>query len=241
MTKKILVIEDEEIIGSMLKDSLELMGYSVSVANSGREGLSRAEHVRPDLITLDIMMPGLDGIQVLKVLKENEITKDIPVILVSVASGEFKREGLNLGAVAFFKKPLDFKALHNKIKSLTEKRKVLIVEDNPEILRLLEMRLENMGYVVSSAFNGRSALAKVKEEVPDIILMDIVLPDVDGIEVTKLLKKDDATATIPVIAFSGYISDDISNKQVIGVDRFIGKRFSVDELAEEVDIFFKKT
>lgn len=240
MGKKILVIEDSDTIASLLKDSLESMGHRVIIATSGLEGLRRAECMKPDVITLDIMMPRLDGVQVMKELKGNNVTKDIPVIIISVAGDAYRRKGLKLGAVAFFKKPLDFNQLNKKIKSITEKKIVLVVEDNNEMLKLLEITLNSMGYNVICAVDGESAFAKAKELKPDIILMDILLPKEDGFMITTKLKEDEETAGVPVIAFSGYFSEGIDAKKIVGVDKFFEEEFSAKDLAEEVDSFLKE-
>ncbi|MBN2407729.1 MAG: response regulator [Elusimicrobia bacterium] len=233
--KLILVIEDEEVIASMLKDNLEQMGYEVMVAGSGMEGLRRAEYLKPDIITLDVMMPGLDGIQVLKKLKDGEDTKNIPVLLVSVAGDTERTEGLKLGAVDFFKKPLDFQRLHARIKSLTNKETIMVVENEEEILKLIEHKLVSMGYKVIGISDGDKVFSVAKEKKPDMILLDYLLPKRDGFEIIEDIKKHKETADIPVIVFSGYIYEDLSEKKIIGVNKFLGKQFSVEELAKEVD------
>ena len=234
IAKKILVIEDEEIIASVLQDSLELTGHDVTIASSGFEGISRAQQLKPDIITLDVMMPGLDGIQVLKELKSNPATAKIPVILISVA-GSYRKEALKLGAVAFLKKPVDFNQLNEKISEVTEKKSVMIVEDNPELRMLLKMRLTGMGYSVETVSESEEVLPRAKAIRPDIILMDVVLPDENGFDITKRLKEDESTAKIPVIAFSGYFTEEIDNNMVVGVEKFLNKEFSAEELADEVN------
>lgn len=241
MKNKILIIEDEEVIADVLNDSMTALGYEIYVANSGLEGLKRAEHLRPDVILLDVMMPGLDGIEVLKELKNSNQTKDIPVILISIAGGEYIEEGLNLGAVAFFRKPLDFEHLDKKIKSITKKKTVLLIEDNKEILELVAVRLKESGYKVIKASEGKTAIKKAKQERPDIILTDIVLPDIDGLKLTRTLKKSKETVNIPVVAFSGYLTEELEGKKdILGIDRFLGKKFSANDLADEVDKFIRK-
>jgi len=118
MKKRILVIDDEEIITSLLQDCLEQMGHEVTVANSGLEGLRRVANVKPDVITLDIKMPGLSGIDVLKRLKDNSMTKDISVILVSAYGDEYRKEALTLGADEVMRKPLDFINFKRRINSV---------------------------------------------------------------------------------------------------------------------------
>jgi DNA-binding response OmpR family regulator len=234
----ILVIEDEDIIASLMKDNLEQWGYEVMVASSGTEGLRRAEYLKPDIITLDIMMPGLDGLQVLQKLKQNKVTRRIPVLLLSVA-GDAKCEGLRLGAVDFFKKPLDFKRLNKRIKELTQRETVLVIENEENILKLIETRLSSLGFKTIGALDGSSAILKAKESLPDLILIDYLLPKRDGFEVIGELKKDNLTSDIPVIVFSGYMQENL-DKEILGIDKFLGKRFSVDELAREVVDTLKK-
>lgn len=236
MNKKelILVIEDEEIIASMLKDNLEQLGYSVMIAGSGVEGLRRAEYLKPDIITLDVMMPGLDGMQVLKSLKRNEVTRNIPVVLISVAGNTERYEALNLGAVDFFKKPIDFKRLNEKIKTITKKGTILVVEDDPAIITVVKLKLGSLGYKIIAALDSETAILKAKEVHPDLILMDYMLPKKDGFELIEELKKNDITSNIPMIIFSGYLNEDLEGKTILGVEKFLRKKFSIEELAKEV-------
>ncbi len=240
MGKKVLIIEDEELIAAVLKDNLEMVGYEVSIANSGVEGFRRAKRTPPDIITLDVMMPNLSGIQVLKDLKADDATKDIPVIILSVEGDPNRNEGLKLGAFAFLRKPVDFSILNQKIKSITEKKKVLVIEDSPVVLKVLEIKLASLGYEVICISDGKSAIEKAIELKPDVILMDIILPHEDGFSITKKLKKNKKTANIPVIAFSGQFSESIDEKEVVGVDKFLNKEFSVEDLALEVSRMLKK-
>lgn len=233
--KKILVIEDEEIIAAVLKDSLNAMGHEVVVAYSGVEGLRKANQIQPDIITLDIMMCGLGGLQILKQLKANKETKDIPIIIISIAADSMRGEVLKLGAIAFLKKPINFNELNEKIKRISNKKTVLVVDDDPDFLRLLKTRLNSMGYTVITLSDEKLVLNKTKELKPDIILIDMLLPNEDGFAVTKKLKDDEETAEIPVIAFSGYFGDEIGKKEIVGVDRFINEEFSAEDLAEEIN------
>ena len=118
MKKRILVIDDEEIITSLLQDYLEQMGHEVTVANSGLEGLRRVEKSKPDVITLDIIMPGLSGMDVLKKLKGSNTTRDISVILVSAYGDEFRKEAMTLGAEDVMRKPLDFANFKRRINGM---------------------------------------------------------------------------------------------------------------------------
>jgi CheY-like chemotaxis protein len=234
--RKILVVDDEDIITSLLKDKLESQGYEVLTAVSGLEGIRKAEHFQPDLILMDINMPELDGINALNRLKCNELTRDISVILLSVEGAAYEDEGLRLGAHAVLKKPLDFRTLDAKIREAEQHKTVLVIDDNQDILTLVEYKLKNLGYDVICERQALKAVEKAKKEKPDLILLDLVLPGKNGNKLIKELKQDKLTADIPVIAFSGYISDELHGKKILGADKFIGKMFTLDELVEEITL-----
>jgi len=234
--KKILVVDDEDIIASLVKDKLDILGYEVLTASSGLEGIRKAEHFQPDLILMDINMPKLDGINALNRLKCNDLTKDISVILLSVAGDAYRSEGLRLGAHAVLKKPLDFNLLNLKIKEATEHEKVLVVDDNQDILTLVEYKLKTLGYDVVCERRAANVIRRAREEQPALILIDLVLPGKSGNDLIKELKQEKETADIPVIAFSGYISDELHNKKILGADKFIGKMFTLDELVNEITL-----
>ncbi len=233
MTKKILIVEDEEVIASMVKDNLEVRGYEVVVAYSGIEGLRKAEAHSPDLIALDVMMPGLDGITVLRRLKANEITKDIPVIVLSIAEG-YKDKGLELGAAAFVKKPFNFNDLTDKIRAFTDKKSILVVDDNQETLELIESRLNIIGFDVLCVQGEEDLFKNLKRKKPDIILMDIVLQNSDGLEIIRRLKGIQEYSGIPIIAFSGYVFEGLSEGEIAGIDRYVEGEFNINNLIKEV-------
>ncbi len=113
---RVLVIDDEEIVAEMLADTLEVLGCEVQVANSGREGLSRARKFLPDVITLDLKMPGMDGFKVLEQLKKDSRTRDIPVLIATINKRkEVIERGYLLGAAKYFIKPLSAESLRETI------------------------------------------------------------------------------------------------------------------------------
>ncbi|MBN2407766.1 MAG: response regulator [Elusimicrobia bacterium] len=116
--KKILIIEDEEDTAIILKDSLQAAGFRITVAHSGMEGIIRAREIAPDLITLDIKMPGVGGLNFLKRISADEMLNKIPVIVISSFDIEYKRESIKLGATDFLQKPIDFKELARTIKKI---------------------------------------------------------------------------------------------------------------------------
>jgi len=238
MSKNVVVIEHNQVLADMMKERLVSLGYEVHVVTDGSAAYEQVRKLKPDIVTLEIMMPNLNGLVILEELKSSEETRDIPIIIISIAGSHSARNSLQLGAVDFLQKPLDFKKLDKKIRSFTSKKSILVVDDDLGILKLLEVRLGFMGYRVITASDGENACAKARIEKPDIILIDVVLPDMDGFEVINRLKNDCEVADVPVIAFTGHVSLD-GMDDFLGVDKFVGKNFSADDLITEVDHYLK--
>jgi len=116
--RKILIIDDEFPVGYLIKINLEAEGYEAILALSGEEALEKAKSSAPDLITLDVLMPEMDGFEVLEALKRDEALNSIPVMMISVINGIRKKRGIQMGAVDYLFKPIDFDNLLNKIRSL---------------------------------------------------------------------------------------------------------------------------
>lgn len=231
---KVLVVDDEREIASLFQDYLETDGgHEVSTAYSGPEALEKLQNQKPDLIILDIMMPGLSGFQVLGAIRRNPQTADIPVILSSATDGPTHDEKKQLGLVDFLRKPIDFTKLTRIVNNLEcsstpkdvsqdaqvshqgkveHSASVLIIEDDPDDLELLSLSLKNMGCTVRSAMDGAYGLKLANEILPDLIILDYLLPIKDGLDVIKELKASDKTYHIPVILVSAYIPSNSKEK-----------------------------
>ncbi|MFW6172303.1 MAG: response regulator [Elusimicrobiota bacterium] len=120
--KNVLIIEDEKDTAAIIRDSLNNKDYEITIASSAVEGMRRTKEILPDLITLDIKMPLVDGIEMLEELKNNEKTKDIPVIIITGVDQNYRKKCLEYGIEDYFQKPLDFKRLQNKINSILNKK-----------------------------------------------------------------------------------------------------------------------
>jgi CheY-like chemotaxis protein len=159
-----------------------------------------AQEHAPLAITLDIMMPNKDGWQVLHALKSDLKTRDIPVILVTVV--DQKALGYQLGATDYLIKPLnadDLLASLSKITNREQKSKLLVVDDDPDVHEMVTQLLEDSGYQIQSATDGAQAVAAVKKELPDIILLDLLMPQLDGFGVIERLRQNPETRDIPVV------------------------------------------
>jgi DNA-binding response OmpR family regulator len=222
----ILLIEDNPLTLQVLIEHLKKMGHRTTVARSGEEALRQIGMQKPDLILLDIMLPGMDGYETCRRLKRNMTTKDIPVIVLTVLSNtEEKVKAYEAGAVDFLTKPIDFKEVAARIQTrLTLQRlqrrlktrasvissdgkvaangvspNILIVEDNPMTLQLLLKYLAGMGFESTGVQTGEEALNIVRQTVPDLILLDVMLPGIDGFETCRRLKSSAVTREIPII------------------------------------------
>ncbi|MFN7975011.1 MAG: response regulator [Acidobacteriota bacterium] len=200
---RILVIDDDPGSREMLRTFLKHEGYRVDTATSGEEGLKLARQYVPDLITLDILMPGIDGWAVLSQLKADPVLHDVPVILVTMV--ENAELGCALGATDYLTKPIDFTRLrsvverHRKVKSSPY---ALCIEDVAPTRRMMKQTLEKAGWTVGEAENGSIALKRVAEKTPDLILLDLMMPEVDGFQFLEGLRAREEWRPIPVVVIT---------------------------------------
>jgi PAS domain S-box-containing protein len=238
--RRVLVVEDDANIAQLISHHLQVGGYQVSTVGRAEEAFQAARGERPDLITLDIYLPGADGFELLQTLKSDEATADIPVVIVSVLAD--RKHGLRLGAVDYLTKPIDENLLMETVsRVLSGAGKVLIVDDDRDTLELLRQALNGMGFHVRTTTSGRRAMQLVREEKPDLILLDLKLPgEMDGYQVLTQLKRNVDTASVPVIVITGSLTDqEIKQKKVLalGADHFLTKPFEMDELVAEIRQF----
>ena len=199
-----LVVDDELASRRIIGAHLARERYHVIYASSGPEALETARRERPDAITLDIMMPQVDGWSVLQALKADHDLEAIPVVLVSLAAD--RRLGLALGAAAVLTKPVDRAELAAAIRATSAALSagpVLVVEDDPVVRSLVERTIERVGLRAAIAGNGREALDWLKlNPVPALILLDLLMPVMDGFEFLRHLRGQPDWAKIPVVVLT---------------------------------------
>ena len=193
--KLVLVVDDEADSRVLLTNLIEQFGCHVVAADSGELGLRMAKEIRPDLITLDLLMPHVDGWEVLRRLKADADLKDIPVIVVSVVARE--RRGTVLGAVEMLQKPVSREDLLRVI-SLIPRSSILVVEDNEDDRRLFAAHLAGRVTELRMATNGREALAILETFTPNLILLDLMMPEMDGMSFLDTIRKNPRHWHIPV-------------------------------------------
>ena len=199
----VLVIDDDATARELISDHLKAGGFSVVTAAGGVEGIKLAKELQPTAITLDVMMPDLDGWSVLAALRQNPELADIPVIMVSIVDD--KRRGIALGAAGYLTKPIDRERLHRLVRRFqapARATRVLMVEDDASQRERMLGWLERPQWIVREAANGREALVLLREEKPDVILLDLMMPEMDGFEVVAALQGDKDWRDIPVIVIT---------------------------------------
>ena len=221
----ILVIDDDKEVRYTIGQYLSSRGYQVIFAEDGNKGIQMAIEMQPFAITLDIKMPDKDGWSVLKELKENEITKDIPVIIISIDSD--KQIGYGVNAFEYFIKPISADKLlsaFSQLENLAKKRiqKIVIVDDDEQEFEKFKREFENENISIEYIKDSEFAFNKIAEVQPELIILDLVMPKVDGITLSYKLKTNIKTKHIPIL---------ISTAKDLSEDERISLNTIVEEIA----------
>jgi CheY-like chemotaxis protein/anti-sigma regulatory factor (Ser/Thr protein kinase) len=197
----VMAIDDDPDVVYLLQENLAEAGYRVVGATSGEEGLGKARELRPFAITLDILMPHKDGWQTLHELKADPVTRDIPVIVLSIVDN--KDLGYRLGAFDYLLKPFDREAILTALAHIpSHQGRLLVVDDDPQVIDLVRQLLTGEPYEIVAATDGQEALVAVAEKRPDVILLDLLMPQMDGFGVIDHLQQDPQSRQIPVIVLT---------------------------------------
>ena len=234
---RVLVIDDEPTARDLMQRLLTSHGFNATSAANGADGLKLAKDLHPDAITLDVMMPGMDGWTVLTALKEDAATADIPVIMVSIV--DEKNLGYALGAADYLTKPVERErlvAILNRYRREPHQRPVLIVEDDAATRDMLRRNVEREGWQVTEAENGVVGLEQVAKNPPMLILLDLMMPEMDGFEFVVELRKNPAWQSIPVVVVTAKDLTQQDRARLTGyVDQLIQKgAYRREELIAEI-------
>jgi PAS domain S-box-containing protein len=233
----ILVIDDDPTVREMMRRYLQQEGFRVVTAVDGEEGLRIAARIVPSVITLDVVMPERDGWDVLRSLKSDPRLSAIPVVMLSII--DEKNKGYALGASDYIVKPV----IRQQLVSVLEKyrasgstSRVLVVEDDPDMRRRLHNMLSEEGWQVDEAENGRIALNRLSDAQPNLILLDLMMPEMDGFEFLAELRNNKQRQAIPVVVVTGADLSEADHRHLNGgVEKVLSKSaYSREELFEEV-------
>ena len=239
--QKVLIVEDKPHARQILQSYLSEAGYEIETAANGIEALEKAKQWKPDVITLDILLPVKDGWQVLRELKQHPLCKNIPVIIISML--DERNVGFGLGAVDYFVKPVQKDALLESLRKvtgvrlkLTQSAKILVIDDDRSVIDLMQVILEAEGCTVLKATDGREGLRIAQEDRPDLIILDLVMPEISGFNVAYQLKHNPRTQSIPVIVMTSMEIDDETREQLQGFVVSLMKKsgFTKKDLLQEI-------
>jgi DNA-binding NtrC family response regulator len=223
---KVLLVDDEQEFAESLSERLELRDVKAKVAFDGEQALEAMEEDEADVMVLDLRMPGIDGIEVLRRVKQDHPDVSV-VILTGHGTDKDEQEALRLGASAYLKKPVDVDQLLGALHQ--EKLKVLLVDDEQEFVESLSERISLRNLTAGVALDGEQALEAVKQDEPDVMVLDLRMPGIDGIEVLRQVRKDHPGVAVVVLTGHGTEEDE---KEAIrlGASAYLKKPVDVDQL-----------
>jgi CheY-like chemotaxis protein len=224
-TPTVLVVDDDPNARELLRRHLQRGGYAVRMAASGEEAMQLARTLQPDVVTLDALMPQMDGWAVLSAMKEDAALAEIPVIMVTIVDNQ--SIGFSLGAADYLIKPIDRDRLVRAVEKCCPRgapRHVLIVEDDVPTSELMGRALRQIDCRVTQAENGRVGLERLNEALPDAILLDLMMPEMDGFEFLEVLRRDEGRTGIPVVVITAKELTDADRQRLNGgVERIVSK------------------
>jgi CheY-like chemotaxis protein len=232
----VLVIDDDPDARELIRRLLTREGYRVETASDGDDGLRLAKELKPSAITLDVLMPTMDGWAVLTALKSDPALAGIPVVMVTITSD--RTLAYALGATDFLTKPIERERLRAVLRRLDFDCRLvpcraLVVDDDPANRKVLRSVLEKEAWIVAEAEDGRAALAAVADKTPDLILLDLMMPNMDGFEFAERLHRDARFRTIPIVVITAKELTDEDRRRLNGsVHRVVRKGSSPEGLLQ---------
>ncbi|MBI3775845.1 MAG: response regulator [Gammaproteobacteria bacterium] len=255
LNRSVLVVDDNDMNRDLLSRRMEQEGYHVASASGGRQALEILRQERFDLLLLDLMMPEMDGFQVLEHLKADVRNTNMPVMMITADNDvESVKRCIKLGAVDYIVKPINMAVLKSrawghiakanqqhatgagKVSYATEGARILAVDDVALNRELLANRLSKAGYIVKTAESADAALRVLGMEVIHLMLLDLMMPDVDGFQLLEQIRKNPRFAHLPVIILSGEdSSDSMTRGLALGADDYVVKPFYAPILKSRID------
>jgi len=224
-TDLVLVIEDDEALRQLMVRRLREAGFDTAQAGSAGEGLAAAREQHPAAVTLDIVLPDASGWAVLADLKADHLTRDIPVVVVSILDG--RETALDLGAVAYVEKPIRPAELVSAVEDVLPRlrdARILCIDDEPETISPVRRTLEAAGAEVTVVTSGEAGLAEVEQTVPDVIFVDLMMAGMSGFELVMRLRTQPRLEAVPLIVLSGRSLDTGDHRTLTAhADRVISK------------------
>ncbi|MBI5231243.1 MAG: response regulator, partial [Coriobacteriales bacterium] len=232
----VLVVDRDPEIAALIETYLSRHGYDVVQAHSAEEAIETARRVQPSVITLDVILDDADGFELLQRFKEQPETADIPVVVLSIVCDEGK--SCRFGAANYLEKPIDQDRLISIVDDLVGSKTsplALVADDDRSIVKMLSETLRRRGFAVAAAYDGTEAIAAIEQHKPDIVLLDLRMPRMDGYEVLKRVKSKSEWADIPIVVMTAYQIDSEQIDLINLAAGRIAKPMSPEEIAAKVD------
>jgi len=229
---RILIVEDDDDTAMLIAAYLDSVGYETARARNGIEALEQARTLHPQGITLDVMMPEMDGWTFLEALACEDVLREIPVIVLSAVNDI--RQGWTLGASAVLAKPVHRDELYGALAKLnimphtSAPLRVLVVDDDPKAIQVVSGYLTSLGHEVIEAYGGARGTELAFEEVPDLIILDLMMPEVTGFIVVERLRENPRTHDIPIIILTAKIVTEEERKRLNGYVATIAQKSSLN-------------
>jgi len=251
--KKILIVEDDELLGELLSETLKKNAYEVQWSKDGVHGLQQIKEFKPDLVLLDIAMPRMDGYEVLNAKAKDAEIKNIPVIVISNSGEPVEiNQILPLGVTDYLVKvQLTPEEVLEKVKSQfahpephvpaspgssLKGKKILWAEDDDFLINLIARKFAGEESILITSRRGGEVVALAEKEAPDVIMLDILMPDLDGLEILSRLKTNEKTKSIPVVMFSN-LDDEAKTaecRKLGAASFFVKAKMDLDEIVSEI-------
>jgi DNA-binding response OmpR family regulator len=236
---RVLVVEDDANAYELIAAALQSAGFLSIRARHGDEALRLARETRPIAVTLDLVLPGIDGWEVLKRLKSDDATCNLPVVIISMDDN--RDLGIALGADDYFVKPVDRPRLLERLRAIRDggngRPRLLVIDDDAAVHTLLEEDLSSLGFAILNAYSGDEGMRCAIDTSPDVIILDLMMPNMSGFEVADALKDDPRTANIPILVLtSKEISTGDRNLLHAKVSSFVqkGGKSAREQLVREI-------
>jgi twitching motility two-component system response regulator PilH len=218
---KILLFEDDSVQIELIKKHVEPIGHILIVAKNGMEGIALARREKPALILMDMILPGMHGLEATIKLKEDPLTAEIPIMALTVMSSpKFVQECYRAGIVGYLKKPYNPAVLVESIERIVGKprrliNKIMIISGASRLATMIEMKLLRQGYQVNSFPGGKSAISQLEKEPPDAIFLDVSLPEKHVSAVFETLGGSESLKTIPIVLMSSQLDNEALEQEVV--------------------------
>jgi len=215
MPMKVLVCDDERHIVRLIQVNLQRQGYTVVTAFGGRECLDKISSEKPEMVVLDVMMPDMDGFEVLKAIRQNPETENLPVIMLTAKAADTDVfEGYHHGADMYLTKPFNpmelvtfWRRSSFKPEPAVQPKKILVCDDEVQTVSAIQSALDRRGYEVLALTDSRLVLETIRREKPDFVILDVVMPYLDGFRLRNDIRANPETTNLPVILMTAHAKE----------------------------------